>query len=91
MKKSVLKNVMEWVGVVAAVAGVVLAALGVFLLVWGGISAISALILCWAWNAFMVPVFALPAIGFWKAFALLMLLGFIKQAVNVAVNNSKKD
>jgi hypothetical protein len=53
-----------------------------------GFSALSALIIAWAWNAFMPSVFGLPSITFWQAFALTILLSSIRQVVHVT---RKKD
>lgn len=87
--KSKLQNALEWVAAGLLALGVILGAIAVFMAIWAAISAVSALVLCWAWNAFAVPVFGLPAIGFWQAFALLMLLGFIKSVVNVTVGKKE--
>ena len=63
-----------------------------FVLVVGliaGLSALSAAIICWAWNAFMPAVFKLPEITFWQAFALTFLIGSLKGLFSV--NLKKKD
>lgn len=51
----------------------------------GIISAVSALILMLAWNAFIPPVFHGPEIGFIHAFALTFLIGSIKGLMSVNV------
>lgn len=48
-----------------------------------GFSALSALILMLAWNAFMPHVFGLPEVSFVQAFALTFLIGAIKGLVNI--------
>lgn len=63
-----------------------------FLLVLGVIAAfaaLGALIVSWAWNAFMPSVFGLPQITFLQAFALTMLIGSVKGLLSV--NIQKKE
>ena len=45
--------------------------------------ALSAAVLMWAWNAVMPPLLSLPGLGFWQAFAIMVLLGFIRSSVTV--------
>ena len=61
----------------------------IFLVLVPAVSAISAWITMWAWNMFMVSVFHLPAITFWQAFALWLLLGMIKGIFSVTVNKKE--
>lgn len=51
------------------------------------ISAISALVITWAWNAVIPAIFGLPHISFWQAFALMVLVNGLRQAVHVANKN----
>lgn len=63
-----------------------------FILVIGliaGFAALGAAILCWAWNAFVPPVFKGPEITFWQAFALTFLIGSVKGLFSI--NIKKKD
>ena len=64
---------------IAVISFVVVAAIiGVF-------AALGALILSWAWNTFMPPVFGLPSITFFQAFALTFLIGSIKGLLSVQI------
>lgn len=40
--------------------------------------AISAVVVMWAWNIFLVGVFNFPVINFIQSFALVLLLGFVR-------------
>ena len=63
-----------------------------FILVIGlivGFSFLGAAILCWAWNAFVPPVFKGPEITFWQAFALTFLISSVKGLLSI--NLKKKD
>ena len=54
----------------------------------GAISAVGALILMWAWNAFVPSVFNGPAISFIQAFALTFLIGSVKGLLSIRVGKS---
>jgi len=46
------------------------------LLVVGGVSAVAGLV-AWLWNRTMPELFGLPAIRFWQAFRLVILLNLL--------------
>ena len=48
---------------------IVLALIVVFLVIF-----LYAAIGCWLWAIIMVPVFGLPALGYWQMFGLMFLL-----------------
>lgn len=50
-----------------------LTVLGVFIVVFLSLF-IYAAIGCWLWGLIMVPVFGLPALGYWQMFGLMWLL-----------------
>jgi len=52
------------------------------------ITGIIAWVFMLAWNAFMVPVFGLPVIDFWTAFAGWVLIGFVGSAFRSVFSGS---
>lgn len=67
------------------VLGIVVA-IGFILLFAAGLSALGALLFCWAWNTFAVSVFHAPAISFLQAFAGLMLVSSLKGIFSFRLN-----
>lgn len=55
------------------IAGV-LASILVFVIV----TAINAWVLCTLWPLVMVPIFSLPIVTYWQAFALVLIIGLFK-------------
>lgn len=73
MKNSTL----ELIAALFAIAGMVALMVGICL--------IPTLMLMWAWNLVMHGMFNFPAVGFWQAFALGILLGALRSVVTLTV------
>ncbi len=55
----------------------ILAVIGVFAVFLFGAALLFAFPVMWLWNYVCPELFALPLIGFWQAFALLLLCGLL--------------
>jgi urea transporter len=70
-----LENALTWaigIGVIVAVVALV--------------GTVSTLVVQWAWNTLMPPIFGLPELSFWQALALSILLSAVGKAVQVATH-----
>lgn len=59
---------------------IVIGAIALFLVLWGVIAAISAVILMFAWNLVFPSLFGWPELTFGMAFGLSLFIGFVGSA-----------